>query len=58
MSQFWTKVQLLLGEAGKKADSTENALTLNTCLHSLLAQWSIYFELDGCGKVLIEIQLT
>ena len=56
--QFWSKVKLLLGEAGKKADSTENALVLLTNLHSLLAKWSIYFDLDGNSKVLIEIRLT
>ena len=53
--QFWTKVKLLLGEASKKVDSPENALALHTSLHSLLAQWSIYFDLDGSGKVLIEV---
>ena len=53
--QIWSKVQFLLGEAGKKVDSPENALALHTFLHSLLAKWSIYFDLDGNGKVLIEV---
>ena len=56
--QFWSKVELLLGQAGKEADSPENAFVLLSSLHSLLAKWSIYFDLDSNGKVLIEVRLT